>query len=187
MLEKLSTICIQISTGPTTLLASILFISFVIFILPDQAKKMEAALGSSQSPDLSVWYSPSELYGMAEEYGEAGRAEYIRIRYTFDLLWPLVYSTFLLSALNWIFVRRLSIQRNPKFLTLLPLAAIFLDYLENTTTSIVMFRYPLKTQIIDQAAPLLTFLKWVSVSGSFLVLCLGLILLAWRILGTQKS
>jgi len=63
--------------------------------------------GTDVSPDTSVFYSAGELYGMAESYGEEGRAYYIYSRFTFDLIWPAAYlflhfsSGFLSSLASW--------------------------------------------------------------------------------------
>ena len=67
---------IQISNGWITLGAIILFLSFMVLVLP--ARETNTDLGSENvgTPDLSFYYSPNELYQTAEAYGENGRAKY---------------------------------------------------------------------------------------------------------------
>jgi hypothetical protein len=155
--------------------------------MPEQANKMKLAVGDSPSPDLSLWYSSAELYQMAEAYGETGRATYVKTRYSFDLLWPLVYTAFLLTSLSWLFSGLFKKEEVYQRVNLLPLAALILDYLENLATSVVMLRYPSKTVFIDQIAPLFTLLKWLTLSASFLALAFGLILFLWRKFKPQMS
>ena len=42
-------------------------------------------------------YSTSDLYEMAQSYGADGRGLYVKARFTFDLVWPLVYTLFLVT------------------------------------------------------------------------------------------
>ena len=55
-----------------------------------------------------------------------------------------------------------------------PVIGMALDYLENISASIVMLRYPARTPIIDILAVVFTPLKWAFVSGSFIVLLIGI-------------
>jgi hypothetical protein len=47
---------------------------------------------------------------------------------------------------------------------------MILDFAENTSTSVVMFRYPERTPVVDALAPLFTGAKWIVVVGSILLL-----------------
>lgn len=79
------------------LLSLIIFMSFIIFILPQESAKSEA-FGLMESIDTSFIYTADDLYRIAESYGEEGRAFYIRQRFTFDLIWPIAYTQFILIA-----------------------------------------------------------------------------------------
>jgi hypothetical protein len=54
------------------------------------------------------------------------------------------------------------------------------DYLENISTSLVMFRYPSPTPVVPWLAPIFTAVKWVFVNGSFVLLALGAVIAVWR-------
>lgn len=75
--------------------ASVVFLLFLSFVLPQIASYSSEAIGQSESPDQSFLYSGSQLYDLAESYGEGGRKTYILLRWTFDLVWPVVYTLFL--------------------------------------------------------------------------------------------
>ncbi|WP_034551257.1 hypothetical protein [Carnobacterium funditum] len=149
--------------------ASVLFLLFLIFVLPQVSSYSSEAIGQSESPDQSLIYSGSQLYDLAASYGEAGRETYILLRWTFDLIWPVVYTLFLVtwtiklleytSGNNWM-----------RYLVLLPIMAALFDLLENIGATIVMARYPLESGIIQTITPIATFVKWITVSGSFLLL-----------------
>ncbi len=180
MARRLSRWLHTLSTGGVTLAALIVFVIFTATVLPSQSAQADAATGGAPSPDTSLIYTPQELYAMAEAYGAAGRAAYIRARFTFDLVWPVVYLAFLVTAISWLSRRAFAPERAWSQLNLVPVIGVGLDYLENITAAWVMGRYPARTPIIDVLAPVFTFLKWVFVGGSFVVLAVVLGLALWR-------
>ncbi len=157
------------------LAALLLFLFFLGFILPREAQRLERYIPSGESPDTSLIYSSHDLYRMAHEYGEDGRSYYIRSRFTFDLLWPLIYLFFLVSSMSMVW-GSLDSLRSWRMVNLLPFGGLIFDYLENGMASIVMYRYPLSSPIPASLAPIFTFVKWVFVGGSFFLLLLGILL-----------
>ena len=154
---------------------------FTALVLPTQSAQAEKVSQGADTPDLSFYYSVDELYTMAETYGDQGRQAYIRARFTFDLLWPVVYTVFLATSLSWLFVRGFSNRSRWQFANLVPVLGMMFDYFENISTSLVMFRYPARTPVVDFLAPLFTAIKWVFVSGSFVLVVIGIgaSLIAW--------
>ena len=120
------------------------------------------------------------LKKMAEAYGEQGRAAYIRARFTFDLIWPLVYGFFLVTAISWVFARGFPPESRWRWANLAPILGMLFDYLENISTSLVMFRYPATTPIVAWLAPFFTTVKWIFVNGSFVLLVIGVVAALWR-------
>lgn len=168
------------ATGWVTLSALLVFLLFSALVLPQQATKAEQATGSSDSPDTSLFYSSNDLYRMAESYGERGREAYIRARFTFDLVWPLVYTFFLTMSISWVFTRAFAPVSRWQRANLAPLLGALFDYLENLATSLVMLRYPEQTAVVDLLAPVFTVLKWGFLGASFVLLCGGIVIAVWR-------
>lgn len=179
MATKISTGFLKISTGRLTLACLVLFLIFSALILPDQAARAEVYSGEIGSPDTSLYYTASDLYRIAEAYGPAGRSAYIRARITFDLIWPLVYLAFLVTAISWL-IKRVDLGWNRwGRLNLLPVAATIFDFLENISAAIVMARYPRTTTVIDHLAGVFTLLKWIFIGASLIaLLCLAIMVLA---------
>jgi len=165
----------KVSSGWVTLAAVIIFILFSALVLPGQSARSEEEGGSERSPDLSLYYSAGELYQMAEEYGEAGREAYIRARFTFDIAWPLVYTFFLVTTISWIYSRTFPPESWWRRANLAPILAMVFDLLENLSTSLVMYRFPERTPVVDSLATVFTSLKWFFVTGSFLLLIGGIL------------
>ena len=107
---------------------------------------------------------------MAESFGEQGRAAYIQARWTFDVIWPLVYTFALATAISWLGKQAFAEGSRWRLLNLVPVLGLLFDYLENIGASVVMARYPAPTPVVDVLTTLFTPLKWVFVVGSFAVL-----------------
>ncbi len=169
-MSRLSRWLYRVSSGWVTLAAAVLFFVFTPLVLPGQAARFEAVAGSGPSPDQSFLYSPGDLYRMAESFGAAGRAYYVRARWTFDLVWPLVYTFALVTAVSWLGKRAFSEGSRWRLLNLVPVAGLLFDYAENICASLVIGRYPANTPVFDFLATVFTPLKWLFVGGSFVVL-----------------
>jgi hypothetical protein len=170
----------RVSTGWVALAALLIFLLFSALVLPQQAAKAEQETGSADSPDTSFLYTADDLYRMAESYGEQGRQAYIRARFTFDLVWPLVYTLFLVTAISWVFGKAFAPDSHWQLANLAPLLGALFDYLENLSTSLVMVRYPAQSAGVDLLAPLFTALKWGLLGASFLLLLAGIAMATWR-------
>jgi hypothetical protein len=170
----------RVSMGWVTLSALIMFLLFSTLVLPHQATKAEQETGSADSPDMSFFYSAGDLYRMAESYGGRGRQAYVRARFTFDLVWPLVYTLFLATAISWLFGRAFAPDSLWQRANLAPPLGALFDYLENLSTSLVMLRYPDQTAVVDALAPAFTMLKWSMVRAGFVLLFGGIVVAVWR-------
>jgi hypothetical protein len=177
VLERFSDRLHRISTGIVTLIATAVFFLFAATVLPAESRSALEA-GREKSPDTSFFYSSADLYQLAEDYGEEGRRMYIRSRWTFDVAFPIVYLSFLATAISWL-MRQGAQPGSPWLRTnIIPAVGALFDFLENSGTSLVMARYPARTPVVDTLAPVFSALKWVFVGGSMLLLVIGVVLVA---------
>jgi hypothetical protein len=175
----------NISKGWVALAALIIFVLFTAFVLPKQASQAESGSGNDKSPDMSFIYTSDDLYQLAQAYGEVGRISYIKTRFSFDLIWPVVYMIFLTTAISWLFQRVFRKGSLWQLANLVPPCGMILDYLENISSSVVMIRYPNPTAVFDILAPIFTLTKWLFVGGSFILLLLGFIVWIWQLIGKK--
>lgn len=173
IMKKLSDWLRRLSVDWVALSSLVIFVLFTALVLPRQAANGRPDNGEVGSPDLSFYYTANELYEMAEAYGEDGRRTYIRARFSFDLIWPFVYSSFLCIGISWVNRRAFEAAELWQFGNLVPLAGGLCDLLENTATSLVMLRYPRETDVIDVLAAVFTTVKWTLVGSSMLLLILS--------------
>ena len=162
--------------GWMAIAAVAVFAAFTALVLPAQAEAGAFYTVRYPAPDTSFWYSPGDLYAAADAWGADGRAAYVRARVTFDVIWPLVYGTFLVTTLAWVWARATPSGSRWRRIVLLPILALTLDYAENVCTATVIGRYPARTPVLAELAPLFTAGKWLALSASFLLLGVGVIL-----------
>jgi hypothetical protein len=173
MWKRISDWLHRVSSGWVALAAVVVFVAFSVLVLPGQAAAAEGYGGEAGSPDTSFFYLAGDLYRMAEAYGEQGREAYVRSRFTFDLIFPVVYTLFLGIAISWLYGRAFPPGSPWRWANLAPVLGAVFDYLENVSASLVMARYPARTPVVDALAPVFTFAKWCFVGGSFALLLLG--------------
>ena len=187
MCKRISARLYQLSSGRVTAAALLIFVLFSVWVLPGQSAAAERYAGSAGSPDQSFVYSPSDLYRMAEAYGVQGRQAYVRARFTFDLVFPLVYTLFLVTSISWLFGKAFAPDSTWRRANLVPLWGALFDFAENVSAAAVMARYPQRTPVLDVLASLFTPLKWVFVGGSFILLLVGVVAAAWHWIGQRRS
>ena len=147
---------------------TIIFILFIVIVLPEMAKISEDRIGVSTSPDTSFSLNLNDYYEMVEAYGNEGRSFYIQVRWTFDVIWPAVYGLFLFSTIGLFSLKSTSKQRL-KYL-LLPIFAVSFDIFENIFASLTMFLFPEKFYSLVVLLKISSGLKWLSLFGAFVLL-----------------
>jgi hypothetical protein len=170
MPERISRGLYRLAKLPLVLICLLVFLIFSATQLPAQSAQAAAYSADAGTPDTSFFYTPAELNRMAERFGSSGRQAYIRARFTFDLVFPLVYGAFLATSLSFLLGRSLDEASPWRRLNLIPLAAVLLDLLENASAALVMAVYPAPQPLAAALAAIATPLKWVFVGGSFALL-----------------
>lgn len=143
--------------------------AFMAFVLPGQSAAASQVSGETGSPDLSFFYTPEELKQMSSDYGVQGRQAYIQARWSFDLIFPLVYTAFLATGVSWFINQLESLPAVLKHANLVPVLGGVFDLLENTGTSLSMAQYPNQAQTWLILASIATPVKWILVSASFIL------------------
>jgi len=180
MLKRLSERLQGLSTGKSTFIALVIFALFNTFVLPGQAAAAQEISAGAGSPDLSFYYSADDLYAMAEAYGEQGRSAYIRARFTFDVIWPLVFTFFMVTSISWLSKRNFSKDSQWQMANILPIFGASFDYLENISNAIVMARYPESSAFFANFAGFATSLKWTFVGISTVFIIVFVLIALWK-------
>lgn len=160
------------------LVTGLTFLAFILFVLPQQAQRSDGYAEEVGSADTSFFLDPAQLYDMAEAYGPDGRKQYIRTRWTFDVLFPLIYSSFFMSAISFSLSRLFPERPKIAGAALIAVAALLADLLENSLMSLVMALYPIEIEVLAAAALVVSMLKWLLVAMAMAAAGAGMLLLA---------
>lgn len=168
-MNRISTWLRKISTSWLMVGTLLIMVAFMAFVLPGQSAAADQFSEGTGSPDLSFFYTPADLSRMVSDYGVQGRQAYIRARWTFDLVFPLVYVSFLAVGISWFISRLENLPTAGKLANLVPILGGIFDLLENTGTSLSMALYPHPPLFWLVLASIATPVKWVLVSASFIL------------------
>jgi hypothetical protein len=169
MIASLSNWINKISTGWIVISTLMIMVLFTALVLPNQARISIEETGSSVSPDTTLFYTPDEIYQIAESYGPNGRLAYLKARWTFDLIFPLVYVGFLTTGISWFYHRNPLQKESWRFVNLFPVFGGVFDYLENLATSLIMYIFPTRFPGAAFLSAVFSGIKWSLIVLSFLV------------------
>ena len=153
----------------------LLFLIFTATEVVSQSEKSAVYQGDAGSVDLRFWYTADDVFIMAEEYGQEGRDAYILARYSFDLIFPIIYTAFLVTSISFLSGKQFETGSKWMLFNLAPIAGMIFDLLENGFAILIMDAYPEKLVFLASFVPFMTMLKWVFVGGSFLIIIILLI------------
>jgi hypothetical protein len=142
------------------------------YIMPLAAGILALAANNSVLPlDLMFFYTPEQAFEMMDKYGEAGRAIYLRIELTADLIYPIIYTLFYGLLISWLFQRAFKPDIKMQKWNVMPVGAWFFDLLENVGIVSMIAMYPSKLTLLAWITMLFGSLKW-----AFFLVTVGLVL-----------
>lgn len=170
----------------TAIIITIVFVLFLVLVLPWFSATSYRATGVKDSPDTSFIYTAEDLYQVAESYKEEGRRSYIVLRWTFDVIWPFVYMSFLV-VWTVLLGKIISHKRYVHQLYKVAISAMIFDFFENIGATIVMARYPVKSGVVAIVTPYMTSIKWGLLGASFMIVVVMMIVLILKILFDREG
>ena len=157
----------EVITTKQVLVVTVVFLLFTALVLPVVATFTAEQIGVSESPDTGFSFQLAGLYELLEAYGSSGRRLYILLRWTFDVVWPLTYTSFLVAATAY-FGRRSRCRFGSRILYV-PLMAMTMDFTENIFATIVMAIYPTRIDLFGYLLFGASILKWTVLSLAFVL------------------
>ena len=131
------------------------------YIMPLAAGLMAFAANASVLPlDLMFFYTPEKAFAMIEKYGEAGRALYMKIELTADIIYPIIYTLFYGLLLSWLFQRAFKPESKMQRYNVMPVGAWLFDLLENGGIVSMLTMYPSQPTVLAWLTMLFGSLKW---------------------------
>lgn len=138
------------------------FSLFLFLVLPWMSTLSETITGTAASIDTNFSFKVLTYYEIRESFGEIGRRFYIIQRVTFDVIWPIVYTLFLIM-LNTMIDKWKDIHIK------LVLFAVVFDFLENIIAVIFMIQYPSEYETIVYMLMMSSMMKWILITAAFIL------------------
>jgi len=160
------------TTGWRVIILLIADVLMMGYIMPVAGGILALAANNSVLPlDLMFFYTPQEAFEMMDKYGEAGRAIYLKIELTADIMYPIIYTLFYGLLLSWILQRAFSLGSKMQKWNIAPVGAWFFDLLENVGIVSLLAVYPSKPAALAWITMFFGLIKW-----GFFVVTIGLVL-----------
>ena len=167
------------------LLGCLLLVMLLIAGKPCGVAQLKSLSGGVGMLDMEISYSPQEAYALFEALGEEGRAFYLRRFLPLDMLYPLVYSLFFMTAATIIFQKIFSEENPWRKLSVFTILAGLFDYLENLCVLIMLLSYPKQLTQLAGLANIFTLSKFGFILVNIVLLSAGLLGLIVR--GREKK
>ena len=143
------------------------------YIMPAAGAIMALAANNSVLPlDLMFFYTPEKAFEMIEKYGQEGRAIYMRVELTADLIYPIIYTLFFGLLISWLFQRGFKPESPMQKWNVMPVGAWVFDLLENIGIVSMLSMYPAQPATLAWLTMILGSMKW-----AFAFISIGLILI----------
>jgi hypothetical protein len=125
--------------------------------------------------DLMFFFTPQQAFEMIEKYGEQGRALYLRIELTADIVYPIIYTLFFGLLISWLFQRGFTPTSPMQKWNLMPVGAWFFDMLENLGIVSMLSMYPAQPVALAWLTMIVGSLKWAFAFVSIALILVGLV------------
>jgi len=173
---------------PRVLLVLIgLYLAFLFGVMP-----LLMGVGEGVPPiDLAFHYSVEEVYGWIAAYGEEGRRRYMLGEMTFDVAYPLIYTSLFIGLIGYLIDFQTLVNRpadegrSPMvWLVVLPVSIWLFDMLENIGIVTMLANFPEVLAPVAKLTAWATTIKW---SLAYLVIALTLLLGLKKLVATFTS
>jgi hypothetical protein len=146
------------------------------YIMPAAGAIMALAANASVTPlDLMFFYTPDKAFAMIEKYGEAGRALYMKIELTADIIYPIIYTLFYGLLLSWLLQRAYKPESKMQKLNAMPAGAWLFDLFENVGIVSMLAMYPTQASVLAWLTMIFGSLKWAFAIGSIMLSLFSLV------------
>ncbi|MEM7372106.1 MAG: hypothetical protein AAF587_26045 [Bacteroidota bacterium] len=156
--------------------------SFSMYFFPHNLNKINEIAGKNlQILDTRGSYTLEEVQELLTDMKAEGRELYHHTTSVLDMIYPVVYTIFMLSLLVFLVRNIWSPDSNLVYVGLLPLGTMLFDYLENFNTLGLLAAYPELSDSAVRYGSTMTGIKW-----GIAFVCLSMMLLGLIGWGVKK-
>ena len=160
----------------------LLVVAFSVFVFPYYQSKLHAIAEGFKPLDIRFAYTADEVRADFQSLGSVGREIYQTVVGKVDMAYPLFYGSFLVLLMANV-IKKVAGPDSPRLLiSLLPLAGVVFDYLENFNTLGLLRNFPNLSAAAVEWGELMTRLKHITGMTSVgLIIVFAILILIRRI------
>lgn len=124
--------------------------------------------------DNTFNYTPEHVYQLFSTYGDEGRRLYLSYLFLFDFIYPILFALTNTVLFAYLFERLFPNTNFFRYLYLIPLVTLPLDYAENISILTLLLSYPTQMAGVVAIASSITMLKLITVNSLFFITLIAL-------------
>lgn len=169
IIEKINKDWVKVSLAIFIVIIIVNFLNYFVNFIPNV---------NGRYLELGFFYTPNDIYNLAQNYGEVGRSIYITCALTIDILVPLATSAFLTILV--IYLGKKLNKHNDNKIIILGILACLSDWIENILLIITLKLYPQEYPLLVTSASIMTTIKYI-------LMIYFVIVLIYRIYKVRKA
>lgn len=168
----------------TFIIATLIYVAFGGYVMPQGAKKIASLAGKPvEILDLQFSYTTTRAADILSAYTPEAIAFGVWFSWVADTVYPLVYGFLFIIILAWIYNNVPQHLAAYRYIHLLPITTVVIDFVENFFIRRVMLSYPNLQDSAVATASFFTTVKWLSVAALAAAAVFGLLLLLRKRMG----
>jgi len=180
MLKRITDALYRITGRNAFIIALMVYAVFGLYVMPQGLAKIQALSGREVKVlDLQYAYTPVQARAWLSEYTDVSREYAARFDLVEDSVYPVVYTALFLVMISWLCRSLEMYGLRLRYLLLLPLAVMLIDYCENQGNAHMLRSYPYFSDRVAVFTSALTTAKWTLVGIEGLVLIVGVCVLVY--------
>jgi hypothetical protein len=169
----------SVSTGKNVLLflvpACVVYFTMLLFTIPE----VRQYTSGTEIFDLSpAGYSYEYAMRLLDALGVEGREAYLYRQLPLDFIYPALFAVSSCLLLIWVLSKGRTVSPAMYYLSLVPIVAALLDYLENIQIMLMILNYPEVPELLVTTSSIATIGKSGLTTIFFMVLIVGFVRLA---------
>ena len=173
MITKISDSLAHLARPWLILLSFAVMAAMMGYFLPGAQAQLEASGGGPI--DLMMFPTPAAVLAGIAAFSAEGRAFYLLVELTYDLIYPLAYTLFYGLSLTVLLKQVTAPGSIYRRLNVLPVAAFFFDMLENIGIVSLLASFPAQSAALAAFVSLANSLKWIFALASMAALLITLL------------
>jgi|GEM_PF-3855892 len=131
-------------------------------------------------PDAHLWYSGDTAYELLYSYGEEGRSICRASETREDVIYPILYGSFLFFSIVFFFSRIFPSRPRLSLLAVLAVFTVLFDATENACIVLMIDHFPEQNLPLGDFCGMMTLMKWIFATLTVITMIVGFWMFVFR-------